>query len=146
MTSKGLGILGTWLLFAVLPAFTQVPSGLASPLTTAGITPLQLAPMALDGPLLGSTAQQSILYSGYAVTGSSFTQAKGSWHVPGVNCGKTPNAASAFWVGIDGVFADSATAEETGTVSQCNGSTPQYYAWYQFSGRQFDSDHRQRPE
>jgi hypothetical protein len=69
-------------------------------------------------------------WSGYAVTGSGFNFAKGSWHVPEVDCSKTPNTYSAFWVGIDG-YTDG-TVEQTGTASDCNGTTPQYYAWYEF--------------
>ena len=69
-------------------------------------------------------------WSGYAVTGSSFTFAKGSWHVPEVDCSKTPNTYSAFWEGIDG-YSDK-TVEQTGTASDCDGTTAQYYAWYEF--------------
>jgi hypothetical protein len=69
-------------------------------------------------------------WSGYAVTGSSFTQAAGSWIVPAVDCNATPNSYAAYWVGIDGY--SSTTVEQTGTESDCNGSTPSYYAWYEF--------------
>jgi hypothetical protein len=69
-------------------------------------------------------------WSGYAVTGSSFTQAKGSWTVPTVYCSSTPNSYSSFWVGLDGY--SSTTVEQIGTDSDCNGKTPSYYAWYEF--------------
>ena len=69
-------------------------------------------------------------WSGFAVKGSDFTYAKGAWHVPEVDCTKTPNTYSAFWVGIDG--ATDGTVEQTGTASDCNGTTPSYYAWYEF--------------
>jgi hypothetical protein len=69
-------------------------------------------------------------WSGYAVTGSSFTQALGSWIVPTVACNVTPNGYSAFWVGLDGY--SSSTVEQIGTDSDCNGGTPSYYAWYEF--------------
>ena len=69
-------------------------------------------------------------WSGYAVTGSSFTEAKGSWTVPTVNCSLTPGTYSSFWVGLDGY--SSSTVEQTGTDSDCNGSRPSYYAWYEF--------------
>lgn len=113
---------------AVLPALAQVPGGPISPPTTAVITPRQHAPMRLHGLVPG--AVQSENWSGFAVTGKAFTQAMGSWHVPGVNCTKTPNTYSAFWVGIDGY--NSSTVEQTGTSSDCSGTTPQYYAWYEF--------------
>jgi len=74
-------------------------------------------------------------WSGYAVTGSSFTQAMGSWIVPTVNCTTTPGTRStptysSFWVGIDGY--SSSTVEQIGTDSDCDGLTPTYYAWYEF--------------
>jgi hypothetical protein len=69
-------------------------------------------------------------WSGYAVTGSSFTKASGSWTVPAVNCSLTPNTYASFWVGIDGY--SSSTVEQTGTDSDCNGPDPSYYAWYEF--------------
>ena len=69
-------------------------------------------------------------WSGYAVTGSDFTSARGSWVEPTVNCTKTPNAYAAFWVGIDGY--SSSTVEQTGTLAYCDGATATYYAWYEF--------------
>jgi len=69
-------------------------------------------------------------WSGYAVTGSSFTKALGSWTVPTVTCSVTPNTYSSFWVGLDGYSSN--TVEQIGTDSDCNGSSPSYYAWYEF--------------
>ena len=40
-----------------------------------------------------------------------------------------PSAAAAFWVGLDGY--NSSSVEQLGTDSDCNGSTPTYYAWYE---------------
>jgi hypothetical protein len=66
-------------------------------------------------------------WSGYAVTGGRYTQVSSSWTVPSVSCAGT--AYSSFWVGLDG--DTSGTVEQTGTDSDCSGSTPQYYAWYE---------------
>ena len=66
-------------------------------------------------------------WSGYAVTGGRYTQVSASWKVPTVSCSGT--AYSSFWVGLDG--DTSGTVEQTGTDSDCSGSTPQYYAWYE---------------
>ncbi|HZT86158.1 MAG TPA: G1 family glutamic endopeptidase [Gaiellaceae bacterium] len=66
-------------------------------------------------------------WSGYAVTGSRFTQVSASWTEPTVKCSGT--AYSSFWVGLDG--DTSGTVEQTGTDADCSGSTPQYYAWYE---------------
>jgi hypothetical protein len=129
ITSKGLGILGMSLAFAALPALAQVPSGPASQLTTAVITPRNHGPIKEHVKIDDSTGTSSN-WSGFAVTGSDFTYAKGSWHVPEVDCTKTPNTYSAFWVGIDGDGDD--TVEQTGTASDCSGTTAQYYAWYEF--------------
>lgn len=125
MTTKRLGILGICILLAVSHALAQAPSGLAK----EAITPRRHGPMRLHGLVPGGGVS-SENWSGYAVKGSSFTYAKGSWHVPQVDCSKTPNTYSAFWVGIDG-YSDS-TVEQTGTASDCSGSTAQYYAWYEF--------------
>ncbi len=73
-------------------------------------------------------------WSGYAVTGAtgSVTSVNGSWTVPAVTAGtsRTTTYYSAFWVGIDGF--SSSTVEQTGTISQIQGSTATYYAWYEF--------------
>ena len=68
-------------------------------------------------------------WSGYAVTGSGFTRAIGSWIVPAAKC-TSGNQYASFWVGIDGY--NSGTVEQTGTESDCSGSQPHYDAWYEF--------------
>lgn len=70
-------------------------------------------------------------WGGYAVVGTAFTEARGSWVIPRVNCAVNPNGAVSFWVGIDGW--DNDTVEQTGTESQCNGYEPITYAWYEFA-------------
>src|SRR5271169_3253206 len=129
MLSKGLGSFGILLVLAALPAVGQVPSTPISPLSTEVLTPRQHAPMRLHQLLPGGKVT-SENWSGYAVTGTAFTQATGSWKVPAVDCTKTPSTYSAFWVGIDGW--NSSTVEQTGTSSDCSGATAQYYAWYEF--------------
>jgi len=72
-------------------------------------------------------------WSGYAVLGASFTRAEGSWIVPKAHCaGVTELQYAATWVGLDGATTTSPTVEQTGTLSDCNGSTPSYRAWYEF--------------
>jgi hypothetical protein len=122
-------------MLAISPALAQVPSGpVATPDTTV-IAPRQHAPRRVYGltpeRVEGNvTVSDSTNWSGYAVTGTSFTSAKASWTVPTVNCTKTPNTYAAFWVGLDGWT--SSTVEQTGTDSDCDGKTPSYYAWYEF--------------
>lgn len=114
------------MLFALtLPVLAQVST---QPVSST-VTPRQHAPIRIRG-LRPSGEVESTNWSGYAVTGTSFTVAKGSWVVPAVNCSKTPNTYSSFWVGIDGY--SSSTVEQTGTDSDCDGRSPDYYAWYEF--------------
>ncbi len=129
MQSKGLGILVICLACAVLPALAQVTSTPASQPTKAVITPRVHGPMK-DHIRIDDSTGTSSNWSGFAVTGTDFTYAKGSWHVEEVDCTATPNTYSSTWVGLDGDGND--TVEQTGTASDCNGTTPQYYAWYEF--------------
>jgi hypothetical protein len=66
-------------------------------------------------------------WAGYAVTGGTYKTVTSSWVQPAVTCSGT--AYSSFWVGIDG--DTSGTVEQTGTESDCNGSTPVYSSWYE---------------
>ena len=66
-------------------------------------------------------------WSGYATYNATFTDVKGSWTQPAASCSKT--AYSSFWVGIDGY--KSSSVEQIGTDSDCSGSSPKYYAWYE---------------
>jgi hypothetical protein len=79
-------------------------------------------------PDTASTVESSN-WSGYAVTGGSgaFKSIAASWVEPAVTCNGTKYAA--FWVGLDGYSSDS--VEQTGTDSDCNGSSPSYYGWYE---------------
>lgn len=69
-------------------------------------------------------------WSGYAVTGASVTDVKGSWKVPAVSCAAGETSYSSFWAGIDGF--SSSTVEQTGTDSDCQNGVPTYYAWFEF--------------
>lgn len=68
-------------------------------------------------------------WSGYADTGHTYSDVKGSWTQPAVKCGSGETSYSSFWVGIDG-DTDS-TVEQIGTDSDCSSGTPTYYAWYE---------------
>ena len=128
MRSNWLGILGG-LAICTLPAMAQLSSGPATPQTTAVVSPHQHRPMKFHRVRSDATVE-SENWSGYAVTGSAFTKALGSWTISAVNCSATPNSYSAFWVGIDGYSSD--TVEQTGTIAYCNGTSAGYYAWYEF--------------
>lgn len=127
--------LGSLLALGTLPVLAQVPNVAAPADTAAVIAPRQHAPRrvypgSVPRVINNVTVEDSTNWSGYAVEGTSFTSAKGSWIIPTVNCTKTPNTYSSFWVGIDGWT--STTVEQTGTDSDCSGRTPSYYAWYEF--------------
>jgi hypothetical protein len=74
---------------------------------------------------------ESTNWSGYAVTGSngSFNSVSSSWTEPTATCTKRSDQYAAFWVGLDGYSSDS--VEQTGTDSDCDGRTPDYYGWYE---------------
>ena len=105
------------------------------------------------GSLLGhglrrATAVQSANWSGYADTNDTFSSVASSWTEPTVNCANSsaglngvlglstfngllggPDAASSFWVGLDGY--NSTSVEQLGTDSDCVSGAPSYYAWYE---------------
>jgi Peptidase A4 family len=115
---------------AILPAFAQVSNVLLSQDATEKIAPRQLGPIRDRLDHFDGTSD-STNWSGYAVLGTSFTSAEGSWVVPAANCsGVRGDQYAAFWVGLDGY--SSSTVEQTGTLSDCSGRTPSYYAWYEF--------------
>jgi hypothetical protein len=70
-------------------------------------------------------------WSGYAAfgTGTTFSEAKGTWVQPAVVCATTRNQYASFWVGLDGFNSNS--VEQTGTDSDCSHRRPVYYAWYE---------------
>jgi Peptidase A4 family len=99
----------------------------AGPLSLAN--PLSLAPMVPAGPT-GSGSVSSTNWSGYAATGSAFSDVKGSWVAPTATCPSASASYSSFWVGIDGYT--SSTVEQLGTSADCRGkNNPHYYAWYE---------------
>jgi len=115
MVLKRIGILGS---LALLPAFAQGSAHRQHGLIR-------------DFHDHGDGTSTSTNWSGYAVTGTSFTSAIGSWTVPTANCsGVSEDEYASFWVGIDGY--SSSTVEQTGTDSDCVGTGPVYYAWYEF--------------
>lgn len=73
-------------------------------------------------------ADQSTNWSGYAATSGTFTSVSSSWTEPTGHC-TASNQFAAFWVGLDGF--NSSSVEQTGTLIQCSGTTPQYLAWYE---------------
>ncbi len=75
--------------------------------------------------------EESSNWSGYAVSGSdgSASSVSSNWTEPTANCNDSGTEYAAFWVGLDGFNSDS--VEQTGTDSDCDGGTPDYYGWYE---------------
>ncbi len=85
-----------------------------------------------------NTTAESTNWSGYAVTGANgaYNSVSASWTEPTATCTSTGRRGrggsdqyAAFWVGLDGYSSDS--VEQTGTDSDCDGTTPDYYGWYE---------------
>ena len=85
------------------------------------------------GPRANIPIEYSGNWSGYIATpktaGQTFNYVSARWTVPAVNCSVTPNTFSYHWVGLDG-WTDG-TVEQDGTASDCSGTSPTYFAWYE---------------
>ncbi len=77
----------------------------------------------------GLSNVQSTNWSGYADTGSSFTNVSASWTEPGTTCSSRTTSLAAFWVGIDGYSSNS--VEQDGTMIECYHGTAYQYTWWE---------------
>jgi peptidase A4-like protein len=77
----------------------------------------------------GLTQVQSTNWSGYADTGSSFSQVAGHWTEPSASCSGLTESLAAFWVGIDGY--SSSSVEQDGTIIECYLGTAYQYSWWE---------------
>jgi acyl dehydratase len=84
------------------------------------------------------TTAESTNWSGYAATGANgaYNSVSATWTEPTATCTSSggrrrggSDSYAAFWVGLDGYNSDS--VEQTGTDSDCDGTTPDYYGWYE---------------
>ena len=130
-----------WGLGVVCVGVMLMPAGSAPAATgsTARATRPPTSPpdMHRGGPhadVAGGSIYYSGNWSGYVATPKSggataFRYVVGSYTVPSVNCSASPNSFSYHWIGLDG-WTDG-TVEQDGIASECIGSTPEYYAWYE---------------
>jgi hypothetical protein len=128
----------TLLVTTALVAGTWLAAGSAAAAARpAGFSPggLMVRPVTAQRPgasagTLNATVQ-STNWSGYAATGGNgaFTSISASWTVPAATCPSSAAQFSSFWAGLDGF--NSASVEQTGTDSDCAGTTPSYYGWYE---------------
>jgi len=121
---------------SMLAAGTASATVLAPRPSAAQVTPggLMTRPA---GPAAGSqqahlNQDESTNWSGYAVTGANgaFHAVSASWVEPTGTCtSRRSDQYSSFWVGLDGFNSDS--VEQTGSEVDCDGTTPEYYSWYE---------------
>jgi len=115
---------------ATHPATTQVrPGGAVSNFVPGG--PMKRPTGALPQGQKVKNQASSTNWSGYAATGSAgqFNSVSSSWTQPAANCTGSDAEYAAFWVGLDGY--NSGSVEQTGSDSDCDGTTPDYYGWYE---------------
>ena len=69
-------------------------------------------------------------WSGYVASAGTetFTAVTSTYVQPPVRC-PVSGAYTVFWVGLDGWYNN--TVEQDGTLAYCNGSTPEYSAWWE---------------
>jgi hypothetical protein len=125
-------IAGSWLGVASASAATTAARPAASGFSPGGV--LKIAPGAVRPDATGAVNQEveSSNWSGYAATGGTgaFTSVSASWTEPTATCtSRRSTQYAAFWVGLDGY--SSGSVEQTGTDSDCDGRTPDYYGWYE---------------
>ena len=128
-------VAGSW-----LAASSASAAAAAHGPAAAGFTPggLLVRPVGANRPATSGARNQEVEstnWSGYAATGSdgAFSSVSASWTQPTATCTSSGRRSSdqyaAFWVGLDGYSSDS--VEQTGTDSDCDGRTPDYYGWYE---------------
>lgn len=119
------------------PALAASPAGHHVTRASSGFRPggvFHQAPGTHPVVIGGHSINYSSNWSGYAVIGSTFTTATASWTQDAVSCTEGYNYTDMSpWVGIDGF--SSKTVEQTGSSGDCNGTTPDYYGWYEMFPR-----------
>ena len=78
-----------------------------------------------------TTSVVSENWGGYVAGGRGvrFRYVRATFFVPYLDCASSPFSFSGHWVGLDG--ANSPTVEQDGILAACQGTTPEYLAWYE---------------
>ena len=108
---------------STLTGWGRTPSPTSGPGHSA---PLQMMPGHRSHAVGPVGAAVSRNWSGYIATGSTFKSVAGQWRVPTVS-GSGNVAASATWIGIDGVTNRSLI--QTGTAQDSSSTGASYFAW-----------------
>ncbi len=121
----------TFLRAAALAALAlAVPLASAAMGAQAAVAPTSFRPPAAHVVRVFRNTVHSTNWSGYAVSGTTkFSDVVGTWTEPTATCSGSGDEYASFWVGIDGY--SSSSVEQLGTDSDCVGSTPSYYGWYE---------------
>ncbi|MGB6537494.1 MAG: G1 family glutamic endopeptidase [Xanthobacteraceae bacterium] len=92
-----------------------------------------LAVLASANPASAFSAKSAKSWSGYVVSGTTFTAVYGAWKQPIVTC-PTADARASFWIGIDGWGTGS--VEQVGTWGVCSGvgKPVSYHAFWEIVG------------
>jgi hypothetical protein len=77
----------------------------------------------------GLSDVESTNWSGYADTGSAFSDVSATWTEPSASCTSRTTSLAAYWVGIDGYSSDS--VEQDGTLVECYDRTAYQYSWWE---------------
>ena len=113
------------------PGGTIHPAGLPAGFNPGGLTRSTSTTKALaKGP--GITNQVATPnWSGLVESGAdgSYTSVSDEWQQATLVCDTDSVQYVVFWVGLDGFNGTS--VEQTGTLGICDGTTPEYYAWYE---------------
>jgi hypothetical protein len=118
------------MVLVMLPAWAPAASGIASRASFSAFQPGGT----FQGTGVGGPINYSTNWSGYAVTGGTFTTVSASWTQDAITCTSSSGETDMSpWVGIDGYHSD--TVEQTGSSGDCDGVTPDYYAWYEMFPR-----------
>lgn len=107
-----------------------IPAGALAAATPSAVATALTRPNAGGIVRVYHNTVHSTNWSGYAVQSSSkFTDVIGTWKEPTAKCSGSGDQYASFWVGIDGYTSQS--VEQLGTDSDCDGSSPSYYGWYE---------------
>jgi Peptidase A4 family len=112
------------LTLALAVGWLAIPMALAS--TTNGVAAVSHGAFHPGSAMASEAGFQSTNWSGYADTGLTYTQVKGTWKVPTVKT-QSGNKYASDWVGIGG-FMDG-TLIQAGTSEQIQGGVISYNAW-----------------
>jgi Peptidase A4 family len=123
-------VTGRRLLLVVVAVGALVSAAVLGSAATATADARVAAPLAA-----GAANDVSANWSGYAATipsGSTFTDATGTWQIPTAACNPGQASSAAIWVGLGGYNVGAQSLEQAGSSSDCSvAGKATYYIWYE---------------